>query len=184
MAAHSRNSAEIALHAAMRTLWAQHMEWTYATIVAFADGSSALQPTLDRLLRNQADIGDAITPYYGADAGKQLAALLTEHINEAVPVLTAAKAGDAEALEKAVAAWYANARDIADFLASANPHWRQAEMRQMMRGHITQTLAYASDLLNGKHAAAVSAYDTAEAHMAEMADMLSDGIVRQFPRKF
>lgn len=178
------SSAVTALHSAMRTLWAQHMEWTYATVVAFAGDSPGLQATMTRLLRNQADIGAAVGTYYGAAAGQQLADLLTTHINEAVPVLTAAKAGDTTALTKAVDDWYANAQAIADFLAAANPAWNQADMRQMMKEHITQTIGYASDVLGGKYGEAVTAYDQAEAHMTQMADMLSDGIVAQFPARF
>lgn len=186
--AHSRHQADsdavTALHSMMRTLWAQHMEWTYDTVIAFAAGSPALQPTIDRLLRNQADIGAAVAGYYGPDAGQQLTDLLTAHIKDAVPVLTAAKAGDTTALNTAVEAWYANAQDIADFLASANPAWKQGEMRRMMKAHITQTIAYASAVLGGDPAAAITKYDEAEAHMVDMADMLSDGIVAQFPEKF
>jgi len=53
-----------------------------------------------------------------------------------------------------------------------------------MRAHITQTIGYASDILGGKHSRAVKKYDAAEAHMADMADMLSQGLVQQFPGKF
>lgn len=172
------------LRVAMRSLWAQHMEWTYSTVVAFASDSPALQPTLTRLLRNQADIGDAVTPYYGSDAGAKLTDLLRTHIEDAVPVLTAAKAGDKAGLNAAVDAWYANARQIADFLASANPNWKRGEMRQMMKAHITQTIGYASDVLAADYASAIEKYDQAEAHMIEMADMLTTGLVEQFPDKF
>jgi hypothetical protein len=168
----------------MRTLWAQHMEWTYATVVAFADGSSALDPTIARLLRNQADIGNAFAGYYGSAVGARLTELLRTHIQDAVPVLTAAKAGDTTALDQAIAQWYANAQDIADYLAQENPHWQQAEMRSMMRTHITQTIAYAADVLAGLDTSAIEKYDAAEAHMAQMADMLSAGIVQQFPQRF
>jgi hypothetical protein len=178
------SSAVTALHSAMRTLWAQHMEWTWTTVVAFASDSPALDADLHRLLRNQADIGAAVATYYGSAAGAQLTDLLTTHINEAVPVLTAAKAGDSAALQEALDDWYANAQDIADFLSRANPAWKQGEMRQMMKGHIEQTVAYASDVLGGKYGEAVTAYDAAEAHMTEMADMLSGGIVAQFPARF
>jgi hypothetical protein len=180
----TQKSTRVALYTGMRTLWAQHMEWTYAAVVAFAGGSPALDPTLGRLLRNQADIGTAFAGYYGPAAGARLTDLLRTHIQDAVPVLVAAKAGDTTALDQAVVQWYANAQDIADFLAQENPHWQQAEMRSMMHTHITQTIAYAADLLAGHDTSAIEKYDLAEEHMAQMADMLSAGIVQQFPQRF
>jgi len=177
-------SAQIGLYTAMSHLWAQHMEWTDATVVAFAEGSPALTPTLNRLLQNQADIGNAIKPFYGNAAGDQLTTLLKQHINDAVPVLTAAKAGDTAALNTAVDAWYGNAKAIGDFLAVANPHWKQADMEAMMKLHITQTIAYATDALGGDYVKEIVDYGTAEQHMQEMSDMLSAGIIQQFPKQF
>ncbi|MEO6944521.1 MAG: hypothetical protein ABI053_07405 [Lacisediminihabitans sp.] len=178
------NEAQIALYSAMRTLWGEHMQWTYDTVVAFAAGSPGLDPTIGRILQNQVDIGKAIAPYYGDAAATQLTELLTTHIKDAVPVLAAAKAGDSAALDKAVADWYANAQEIGDFLATANPNWKQADMRDMMKMHITQTIGYATDILTGDYAKAITDYDSAEAHMVQMADMLSMGIIAQFPAKF
>lgn len=175
---------QTALYTAMAHLWGEHMEWTYATVVAFAQGSPALSPSLDRLLQNQVDIGDAIKPFYGAAAGDQLTTLLKEHINDAVPVLTAAKAGDSAGLKTAVDAWYANATAIGDFLAAANPHWNKTDMESMMQGHITQTVAYASDALAGDYTKAIADYGIAEQHMQDMGDMLSAGLIQQFPKKF
>jgi hypothetical protein len=185
MAVHATaEGTQVVLYSAMRTLWDQHMQWTYDTVVAFAANSPGLQPTIDRILRNQVDIGNAIAPYYGSAAAAQLTNLLTTHIKDAVPVLSAAKAGDTSALNKAVQAWYANAQDIADFLAKANPNWKQSDLRDMMKSHITQTIGYAGDVLAGNYAKAIAGYDTAQAHMDEMADMLSEGIIAQFPGKF
>jgi hypothetical protein len=178
------NSAQIALYSAMRTLWGEHMQWTYDTVVAFAAGSAGLDPTVGRILQNQVDIGNAIAPYYGDAAATKLTDLLTSHIKDAVPVLQAAKAGDSAALDTAVKDWYANAQEIGDFLATANPNWKQADMRNMMKTHITQTIGYATDILTGNYAKAITDYDAAEANMVHMADMLSKGIVAQFPKKF
>jgi hypothetical protein len=178
-------SPRIKLSTTMRSLWDQHMEWTWSTVVAFATDSPALPATLDRLLANQADIGNAVASFYGAKAGDQLTALLKTHINLAVPVLQAAKAGDRAALGKALDDWYANAQDIADFLADANPrNWDRDTMREMMATHITQTTAYASAVLGGDYKTAIATYDQAQAHMSDMADMLSAGIIAQFPRRF
>lgn len=179
------HAAQAGLQAAMRTLWIQHMEWTWSTVTAFANGSPSVQADLERLLRNQADIGNAIEPYYGKDAAKQLTDLLTVHINQAVPVLNAAKVGDNAALDKALEDWYGNAQDIADFLAKANPdNWPQATVRDMMKGHIDMTVGYASDILGAKSQDAVKKYDEAEEHMIHLADTLTLGIIAQFPDKF
>jgi hypothetical protein len=173
------------LHDGMRKLWEDHITWTRLAIVTFAAGDKDLQATETRLLRNQTDLGNAIKPYYGAKAGRQLTALLKAHISGAVALLQAAKSGDNAAVAKAKAAWYANGNQIADFLAKANPHsWPRTEMRKMMRAHLDVTLKEAVDELGGHYDASVRDYERIHHHILEMADGLSAGIVKQFPRRF
>ncbi|HMZ24713.1 MAG TPA: hypothetical protein PLG24_07200, partial [Saprospiraceae bacterium] len=80
--------------------------------------------------------------------------------------------------------WYKNAQDIADFLANANPNWKQEDMRHMMKTHIDQTTEYAVDLLQKDYSKAIKVFDEANEHMLMMADDLSEGIAKQFPEKF
>src|SRR3954470_11720861 len=90
-----------ALQDGMRKLWEDHITWTRLAIVSFAAGSPDLPATEARLLRNQADIANAIKPYYGTAASAKLRGLLRQHILGAVALLQAAKANDAAALGRA-----------------------------------------------------------------------------------
>src|SRR5213078_3633848 len=64
----------------MRKLWTDHTTYTRAYIVSAVAGLPDLPTVTQRLLRNQDDIGAAIKPIYGEEAGKKLAALLRDHI--------------------------------------------------------------------------------------------------------
>jgi hypothetical protein len=179
------NDEQVAFHDQMRKLWEDHVTWTRLAIVTFADGSAGFDATAARLLQNQADIGDAIKPFFGDAAAAKLTALLHDHITIAVEILQAAKAGDTDAFNDANARWYANANDIADFLAAANPRfWPQSVMREAMKTHLDQTLTEAADELGGKYGASVSDYEAVHLHILAMADLLSTGIIRLFPGKF
>jgi len=180
-----RTSAQVSFHDQMRKLWEDHVTWTRLAIVTFADGSKGFSTTATRLLQNQTDIGNAITRFYGTAAGDQLSALLHDHITIAVEILQAAKAGDTAAFAEAKTRWYRNADDIADFLAAANPRfWPQDAMRAAMREHLDETLTEASDELSGNFTASVADYETVHLHVLAMADLLSSGIMRQFPGRF
>lgn len=115
-------SASTSLKLAMRGLWVDHTVYTRLYIVsAFADLPDA-QAIAGRLLRNQEDIGNAIIPYYGKDAGNKLTDLLKQHILIATEVVAAAKSGDKQKFAESDKKWVANADDIAAFLSSANPN--------------------------------------------------------------
>ena len=179
------NARQLAFHDGMRKLWEDHITWTRLAIVSFAAGLPDLPATEARLLANQVDIGNAVKPYYGRAAGNKLAALLKTHILGAVAVLQAAKAGDQAGTATAVAAWYANGNDIADFLHAANPHqWSRKAMRAMMKAHLDETLKEAQDRLAGNFPADIRDYEAVHHHILDMADMLSTGIMRQFPGRF
>lgn len=182
--AKSKTDAQ-AFHDGMRKLWEDHITWTRLVIVSIANDLPDTDPTVQRLLQNQVDIGDAIKPFYGEAAGNQLSALLTDHILIAAEILQAAKNGDTDAQNDAITRWYANADDIAEFLHAANPkNWPVEEMKAMMKEHLDLTLQEAVAYLNGDHAASIAAYDQIHIQILEMADMLSEGIIRQFPHSF
>ncbi|HJS52757.1 MAG TPA: hypothetical protein VJ781_12725 [Pyrinomonadaceae bacterium] len=173
------------LNRAMRDLWYAHMYWTLITVDAYYNDPIGLNAKLNRLLQNQKDIGAAIVPYYGQAAGDQLAELLTEHITLAVPVLKAAKENDQVALDKAVKDWYANAKAIGMFLASANPqNWHAKDTQAALEMHITQTIAYSVSILKGEYSQSFGGFEEATRHMIMLADLLTEGIAKQFPEKF
>jgi hypothetical protein len=179
------SQSELALHDQMRKLWEDHITWTRNVIISFDAGLPDLDAVLGRLLQNQADIGNAIKPYFGDAAGDQLTALLREHILGAAQVLAALKADDQAALQAALDSWYANAHEIAVFLSSANPqNWPLDEMDQMMRDHLDATTREAVARHQGDWDADVAAYDAVHLQALQMADMLSSGIIAQFPNMF
>ena len=138
-----------------------------------------------RLLQNQVDIGNAIKPFYGDAAGNQLTSLLKDHILIAADLLSAAKSGDHARFEVTRKNWYDNANQIAAFLNHANPeNWALGDMKSMMRSHLELTLEEATARLNSDWAGDVAAYDKVHNEILEMADMLSEGIMLQFPKKF
>jgi hypothetical protein len=175
-------------HDTMRMLWEDHIVWTRQYIVSAATLSGDLPdigPTTDRLLANQADLGDAFRPFYGDEVGDAITALLRDHILTAARLISAAKAGDAAETDAASAAWYANADDIAAALHSINPkNWDIEHMGAMMRVHLDRTLEEAVARLEGRYADDIAAYAAVHADILDMADMLSDGIMAQFPARF
>ena len=75
---------------------------------------------------------------------------------------------------------------VADFYGrDANPkHWPEATLQSAMNTHLDQTLEEATHQLKGDYAASVKDYDHVVHHILGMADVLSDGIIAQFPAKF
>jgi hypothetical protein len=177
--------AEMELSKAMRKLWEDHVTWTRLYIVSVASDGADQELVAQRLLRNQSDIGAAIKPFYGDEAGDQLTTLLEEHITGAVDLIAAAKVGDDAMVEDAKTKWYANADAIAAFLNGANPEfWPLDALQAEMKHHLDLTLEEATARLTGDYAADIEAYDEVHDQILAMADMLTMGIVAQFPDRF
>ena len=177
--------ARAVLRADMRRLWEGHVTWTRLFIVSALAAAPDTDVTAQRLLQNQTDIGNAIKPLYGDAAGARLTALLRDHILTASDLLGAAKGGNSAKVATTQSRWYANADEIAGFLAQANPgHWPVSAMGPMMREHLDLTLSEAVNHLKGDFAAGIADYDRIHLQILEMSDMLTDGIVGQFPAQF
>jgi hypothetical protein len=168
----------------MRKLWEDHITWTRLYIISAVNGTGDKDQVLARLMQNQVEIGNAIKPYYGNDAGDKLTTLLKSHISLAGDIINAAVANDNMALQDANSKWYDNANQIADFLASANPNWKKDELRSMMKDHLDLTKQEAVDIIGKNANANISDYDKVHDEILKMADTLSNGIIKQYPNKF
>ena len=177
-------SASISLRQAMRRLWMDHTVYTRLYIVsAFADIPDA-QAVAGRLLRNQEDIGNAIVPYYGKDAGNKLTDLLKQHILVATEVVAAAKSGDQKKLGESYNKWVANADDIAGFLSSANPNWPKKDAADLLHLHLQLIKEFVVARLGKNYPEDIKKLDEYFTEGMLIADTLSEGVIKQFPNKF
>jgi hypothetical protein len=190
LAAHAHGNAaisanELALRRTMDRLWEEHVAWTRLAIISLTTNAPDTQATVARLLRNQTGIGNAVKPFYGGPAGKQLTALLREHILIAADLIGVAQKGDSAGVAAQQARWTKNADEIAAFLSKANPdNWKLGEMKAMMREHLRLTTNEVVARLQQDWAADVKAYDRVEREILQMSEMLADGLVAQFPNRF
>ncbi len=181
----SHAHSKATFHDDMRKLWEDHVTWTRLFIVSAVSGLPDQDATTQRLLQNQTDIGNAVAEFYGRDAGDKLTALLKDHILIAANIVAAAKAGDNAKVASENKRWHQNADEISAFLHSANPkNWPLATLQSSMNMHLEQTLEEATHRLKGDYAAEVKSYDHIVHHILGMADVLSNGIIKQFPAKF
>lgn len=178
----TKSAMELGL--AMRKLWEDHITYTRNFIISSLAGLEDTGKIAERLLKNQDDIGEAIKPIYGAAAGTKLAALLRDHILIAADVVKAAKAGDSAALDTSSKKWVSNADEIAVFLSGANPNWKRETLQDMLHKHLDYTTREVVSRLKKDWDGDIAAYDLGHAHMLMFADMLTHGIVMQFPNKF
>ena len=176
--------AEFDLNNNIRMLWEQHVFWTRLTILSMVFGLPDVDVVTKRLLRNPKDFEAALRPLYGDRIASRFADLFTRHLVIAAELVKAAKAGNSRAAADAEKRWYANADEIAAFLASINPYWSEENWKNMLYKHLAMTKSEAVSLLTKKYEESISIFDEIEKQALEMADYITYGIVRQFPDNF
>jgi hypothetical protein len=100
---------------------------------------------------------------------------------------TQAQAGqvDSVQLNQAIAELKANGDSIADFLNKANPRgFARETLRGAIGQHITLLLQEATAQLKRDWSGSMSAFDESLRQATQMADMLSEGVMKQFPSRF
>lgn len=129
-------------------------------------------------------MGTALKPIYGDAVAESFTKLIRDHLLIAINLVSAAKKGDTAAAAQAEKEWYANADDIAAFMAGINPYWPQQAVQNMLYEHLALTKAEAVAILASDFEKSDSLFDEIERQALGMADAISEGIIRQFPWLF
>lgn len=163
-----------------RQLWTEHVVWTRffinSTVFDLPDQSVVTQ----RLLQNPTDFANELQPFYGKQTAMKFEQLLTDHLLIAAELVNAAIAGNAEEVEKQRELWFANAKEMAIFLAYINPFWSECEWQNLLFEHLQMTENEAVAIINGEYEESVKLFDLIEAQALRMADVMTCSVIDQF----
>lgn len=139
---------------------------------------------VNRLLQNPVDFAIALNPFYGDRVSCNFAELLTEHLMLAAELIKAIMDGDNTKATTIEIRWYENGKEIAALLGCINPFWSREAWTMMFFEHLGFVKDMAMDMINKDYESNIKTYDKLEKGALEMADMISEGIIRQFPCRF
>jgi hypothetical protein len=176
--------SEVDLMNNIRMLWEQHGAWTRMAINSMVFGLPDEELVTSRLLQNPVDFAKALKFFYGDKIASKFSDLLKSHLVIAAQIVKASKAGDNKSAIAAEKKWYENADEISTFLAYINPYWSKESWKAMLHEHLALVKAEAVALLTKDYAAGIKVYDKIESQALEMADMMAEGIIKQFPDSF
>ncbi|MFJ7936879.1 acetylglutamate kinase [Sporosarcina sp. NPDC096371] len=168
----------------MRRLWGEHTAWTRATVSSLVYSLPDADFVVARLLRAATDMGGALRPFYSDGVAKKYGRLLTEHITLAGDLINATLTGNEEKATAIEKKWFRNGTKIALFLNSVNPYISAVEFQEMFDEHMMLIKQGMSSMIAKDFKASVNLFDLMEMEALEMADMISDAIIMQFPYKF
>jgi hypothetical protein len=170
---------------ALRDLWVEHVFWIRNYVQASADGHAAAQKVAaDQVVANATAISGAIAGFYGKPAGDQLLGLLAGHWTAVKDYSDATFAKDAAKQQAAATRLVANAKQIAAFLAKANPNLPEPTLVGLLSAHGAHHLAQIGELAKGDYAGEAKTWHAMRQHMLVIADALAVGLAKQFPARF
>lgn len=195
-------------------LWFQHVDYTYHVIIQLFDDIKSGQKRertevfTNRLIRNQRDISNALSPYVGGQTTETLNKLLTVHI-----VIAAELVGDyikdgpnSRSVNNTVAKWRQNAKAIAQELSEVKSKrfaarrfgkipgvsmrvWKASVLETALLAHLTVTedeiKAVTGPFTAGKSdwSAANNAHDRIIAQIQTISDAITLGVIKHFQVK-
>jgi hypothetical protein len=171
--------------AALRDLWVGHVFWVRNVAVAtLANNDAAAKAAEQAAVANAKAMAAAFEPYYGAPAKEALFKLLAGHYGAVKAYLLAIAAGDASGQSKATTDLTQNAEEIATFLSKANPNLPKDTVNGLLLAHGGHHIQQILELKDGKYEAEAKTWEDMKSHMYVIADALTQGLVKQFAKRF
>jgi uncharacterized protein YejL (UPF0352 family) len=167
----------------MRRLWEDNVIWTRVVIIDASAQLGDLQVAVQRLLRNLTEIGNLLRPFAGNLVSDQLIAALRDSQSIAMEMFNAARANDTAKLTDAKNRWLASVDAVLVVLGQMNPGLANTELRNLIRSNLDKTFSEAVSYFGGNYNQSIADYDAVILGVLRMADILSQGIVTQFPQK-
>lgn len=167
----------------LRKLWSDHVYWTREAIIGNFNFNSEINidNIIQRLYKNQSDLGNLFSEYYGNKIGNAVKNLLDEHINIVAKLISTIKnpindeselTEKTKKIEEIAENAVSNATDIAINLNKIN---KKFGSKQYLSKQLKKHVELVFDQI--KNPNDLTVFDTAFDHILKMADQMTNGFI-------
>jgi len=168
----------------LRFLWLQQVYWLRMAIQSELWNLSDAEYVMNRLLENPQDFQMALKTFYGDENAKKFADLLTNHLTLISHYVMAIRDGNAQAAADAENQLNNNGVQMVSFLTSINPNWTASDLQRMLSEYMNLTKEEIDATMSQNFENSINIFADIERGALEMADMMTKGIVKQYPQYF
>ena len=168
----------------LRFLWLQQVYWLRMANQSELWNLSDAEYVMNRLMENPQDFQMALKTFYGDENAKKFADLLTNHLTLVTNYVMAIRDGNTQAAADAENQINNNAVQMISFLTSINPNWAAADLQRMFSEYMNLTKEEIDATMSQNFEDSINVFADIERGALEMADMMTKGIVSQFPQYF
>ena len=136
-----------------------------------------------RLAQNPEELAQILRMYYPEDYSNSLKILHSEQITKLEELTDAANRMEHEKMMVLLEQMQKNAGEIADLLAQGNPEYDREYLEQMLMKLANSTYEDVNLMMEQKYPQALMVYEDDARNRMELADYLTNGIIRKFYEK-
>lgn len=175
---------KLLLKAELARLWIDDAIYTRQAIFCLTDRLPGTEETLYRLMKNQEDMGEVFTKYYGRKAGDEFCQIISSNTSLIIRIIREKDNGNSIEHDKAEARLLNNYNEIIDYLCRINPKLNKEELKnglylqyKLISNQIDCRVrrAYDADIQN---------FDLIITECFNISHLLSEALYNQFPNKF
>lgn len=168
------------IYSGLRRLWAEYAFWTRSFALSAAFELADLPAVSGRLMRSPSDFANLLRPFYGNTMARRFEELFSGHLDIAVRLFMASKAGDMPAADELRRSWQSNADALAAYLADISSNRDGRVWRGLLGEHLAAIEKEVSLILGDNYAQSVALFDDIEIQALHMGDEMAVGLIRRF----
>ncbi len=165
----------------LQDLWQATTAWTREYLVDVCADLPNTAQSKKALLSHQAQLGDALRPYYGEKVSQEFRKLLHQQGELTMDLIDATKKDDQKKIKETELAWKKNACALSGFLSKTNPYITFHVLRDMLYDYLAMLRKMISDRVQKKWKDDLKHYDMLRAQNAQLSLLFSNAIRDAFP---
>jgi hypothetical protein len=178
------NTKRLVFKAEMSRLWIDDAIWSRQAILCLVDRLPGTEETLYRLMINQEDMGRMFTKYYGLEKGDEFCQLISSNTALTISIIRNKSSNNTEDLKAASDRMDYNVKRIIEYLIKVNPNWSKEELSYLMLLHSQLFDLQLQNRVTENFSYDVEVFDKIITETYKLANVLSEGIIKQFPERF